>query len=238
MFLLSFSIQGCDDDELVAKVVFSTEEVLLKGNESSKVVTYAIEDRKEGTELVFELSDNDAWSFIHNSEQQKIEIKCAAEHSMTDITGSLQVQVIEGGKNVSVSELKVMKEASPNLESDLFSVTPQVLEAIGGKVPVTINGSFPKLYFDENAIIEVTPVIKWNGGEAKGQSAIFQGEKVEGNDQSISYKMGGSYTMKTSFDYVPEMAKSELYLKFKATIGEKTISIPDVKIADGVISTS
>lgn len=47
------------------------------------------------------------------------------------------------------------------------------------------------------------------------------GRKVEGNDQTISYKMGGSYTMKTSFDYVPEMAKSELYLEFKATVGKR-----------------
>ena len=44
--------------------------------------------------------------------------------------------------------------------------------------------------------------------------------------------------MKTSFDYVPEMAKSELYLEFKATIGKKVVTIPAVKVADGVISTS
>ena len=124
------------------------------------------------------------------------------------------------------------------LSADYFTVTPQVLEAVGGKVPATINGKFPEKYFNKKAVVEVTPVLKWNGGEAKGQLATFQGEKVEGNDQSISYKMGGSYTMKTSFDYVPEMAKSELYLEFKATIGKKEVTIPAVKIADGVISTS
>ena len=124
------------------------------------------------------------------------------------------------------------------LSADYFTVTPQVLEAVGGKVPATINGKFPEKYFNKKAVVEVTPVLKWNGGEAKGQPATFQGEKVEGNDQSISYKMGGSYTMKTSFDYVPEMAKSELYLEFKATIGKKEVTIPAVKIADGVISTS
>ena len=124
------------------------------------------------------------------------------------------------------------------LSADYFTVTPQVLEAVGGKVPATINGKFPEKYFNKKAVVEVTPVLKWNGGEAKGQRATFQGEKVEGNDQTISYKMGGSYTMKTSFDYVPEMAKSELYLEFKATIGKKVVTIPAVKIADGVISTS
>ena len=124
------------------------------------------------------------------------------------------------------------------LSSDYFTVTPQVLEAVGGKVPATINGKFPEKYFKKKAVVEVTPVLRWEGGEAKGQPAVFQGEKVEGNDQTISYKMGGSYTMKTSFDYVPEMAKSELYLEFKATIGKKVVTIPAVKVADGVISTS
>ncbi len=124
------------------------------------------------------------------------------------------------------------------LSSDYFTVTPQVLEAVGGKVPATITGKFPEKYFNKKAVVEVTPVLKWDGGEAKGQSATFQGEKVEGNDQTISYKAGGTYTMKTVFDYVPEMATSELYLEFDASIGDKSVTIPAVKIADGVIATS
>lgn len=124
------------------------------------------------------------------------------------------------------------------LSADYFSVTPQVLEAVGGKVPATINGTFPEKYFNKKAVVEVTPVLKWDGGQAVGQSAVFQGEKVEGNDQTIAYKAGGNYTMKTVFDYVPEMAKSELFLEFTAKIGNKEVSIPAVKVADGVISTS
>lgn len=124
------------------------------------------------------------------------------------------------------------------LSSDYFTVTPQVLEAVAGKVPATINGKFPEKYFNKKAVVEVTPVLKWEGGQVKGQPAVFQGEKVEGNDQAISYKMGGNFTMKTVFDYVPEMAKSELYLEFNAKVGKKTIAIPAVKVADGVISTS
>lgn len=124
------------------------------------------------------------------------------------------------------------------LSSDYFTTTPQVLEAIGGKVPVTINGKFPEKYFNKKAVVTVTPVLKWNGGQAVGNPITFQGEKVEGNDQTINYKVGGSYTMKTSFDYVPEMAKSELYLQFTAKVGKKEVAIPEVKIADGVLSTS
>ena len=124
------------------------------------------------------------------------------------------------------------------LSADYFTTNPEVLEAVGGKVPVTITGKFPEKYFKKNAIVEVTPVLRWDGGEAKGQPATFQGEKVQGNDQTISYKTGGTYTMKASFDYVPQMAKSELYLDFKIKKGKKEYTIPSVKIADGVIATS
>lgn len=124
------------------------------------------------------------------------------------------------------------------LSADYFTTNPEVLEAVGGKVPVTITGKFPEKYFKKNAVVEVTPVLRWEGGEAKGQPATFQGEKVQGNDQTIMYKAGGTYTMKTSFNYVPEMAKSELYLDFKIKSGKKTYTIPSVKIADGVIATS
>ena len=124
------------------------------------------------------------------------------------------------------------------LSADYFTTNPEVLEAVAGKVPVTINGKFPEGYFKKNATVEVTPVLRWNGGEAKGQPAFFQGEKVEGNGQTISYKAGGNYTMKAAFDYVPEMANSELYLDFKITRGSKTYTIPSIKVADGVIATS
>ncbi len=124
------------------------------------------------------------------------------------------------------------------LSSDYFTTNPEVLEAVAGKVPVTINGKFPEKYMKKNATVEVTPVLRWNGGEAKSAPALFQGEKVESNGQTISYKAGGSYAMKASFDYVPEMAKSELYLDFKITKNGKTYTIPSVKIADGVIATS
>ena len=89
------------------------------------------------------------------------------------------------------------------LSSDYFTVTPQVLEAVGGKVPATINGKFPEKYFKKKAVVEVTPVLKWNGGEAKGQSAVFQGEKVEGNDLHPLYRKaldlfaGAQYTVCT-----------------------------------------
>lgn len=125
------------------------------------------------------------------------------------------------------------------LSADNFTVTPNPLESQGGKVAATVNGTFPEKYMKKKAVVTVTPELRYaNGLVAKGQSATFQGEKVMGNDQTISYKVGGRYTMKTSFDYVPEMQKSDMYLTFDARKGKKVYNVPAVKVADGVIATS
>ncbi len=124
------------------------------------------------------------------------------------------------------------------LSADNFTVTPSPMEAVAGQVPVTIDGRFPEKYMKKKAVVTVIPVLRYEGGEAKGQSATFQGEKVKGNDQEISYKMGGNYTMKNSFEYLPAMQKSELYLTFEARVGKKSVEVPEVKVADGVIATS
>ena len=125
------------------------------------------------------------------------------------------------------------------LSADNFKVTPNPLEAHSGQVEATINGMFPEKYMNKKAVVVVTPELRYTNGQvAKGKSATFQGEKVIGNDQTISYKLGGNYTMKTAFGYVPDMQKSELYLTFNAAIGKKEVSVPAVKVANGVIATS
>ena len=125
------------------------------------------------------------------------------------------------------------------LSADNFSVNPNPLETEAGKVPTTINGKFPEKYMKKKAIVTVTPELRYADGKtAKGNGATFQGEKVAGNNQTIQYKVGGNYTMNTSFDYVPEMQKSDLYLTFDAYVGKKKVNVPEVKVATGVISTS
>ena len=125
-----------------------------------------------------------------------------------------------------------------NLTSENFAVTPTPLEVIGGEVPATINGTFPVKYMKKKAVVTVTPVLKYEGGETAGQSATFQGEKVEGNGTTIQYKVGGVYTMKTNFAYIDQMQNSDLYARFDAKLGKKVVSIPEVKIGYGVLATS
>ena len=125
------------------------------------------------------------------------------------------------------------------LSADNFNVVPNPMETEAGKVPVTIHGKFPEKYLKKNAVVNVIPELRCaNGDVFQGQAATFQGEKVMGNNQTISYRVGGNYTMTNSFSYTPQMQQSDLYLTFDAKVGKKSVSVPAVKVAEGVIATS
>ncbi len=124
------------------------------------------------------------------------------------------------------------------LTADNFEVVPNPLETQTGMVPSTINGSFPEKFMKKKAVVTVIPELRYAGQTTQGQSATFQGEKVLGNNQTISYRLGGRYTMRSTVPYNDDMQKSELWMTFKAYKGKKEIQIPAVKVADGVIATS
>ena len=118
-----------------------------------------------------------------------------------------------------------------------ITVTPGTLELKGGKVAADITGTFPAKKFAKKGVLVVTPVLKYNGQEALGEPVTYVGEKAKENGKAVNYKAGGTYSQHFEVAYVPEMKESELYLRFDARIGKKVINIPDVKIADGVITT-
>jgi len=124
------------------------------------------------------------------------------------------------------------------LAANYVKSDPQPLEMVAGKVPVTISATFPPKWFAKNATLTVTPVLRYNGGEAWGTSYNFQGEKVAGNGQVIPQKTGGNATMTSNFDYIPAMQSSELYLTFTAKVGKKEVELPEIKIGDGVLATA
>lgn len=137
-----------------------------------------------------------------------------------------------------VASTSCSKKMDP-LSSDLFSATPAPLELVGSTVPVTVNGRFPAKWFDKKATVVVTPVLKYAGGEMLGASQTYQGEKVQGNGIVINRDNGGAITLRTAYQYIPAMQKSELYLRFAISRnGGSIIDFPDVKVADGVIATA
>ena len=124
------------------------------------------------------------------------------------------------------------------LSADNFTVTPNPLETQAGTVPATINGHFPEKYMQKKAVVTVIPELRYSNGQTvQGNSATFQGESVLGNDQTISYRLGGNYTMKTTFAYADDN-KADMYLTFDARIGKKSVKVPAVKVAEGILATS
>jgi len=123
------------------------------------------------------------------------------------------------------------------MTADQVKATPQPLELVGGKVPVAVHLTFPAKWFPKNAVLTVEPILRYQGGEKWGTGISFQGEKVYGNDRIVYYANGSNNTVNFVLPYVPAMAKSELYLSFKGKQGSKTVKLPELKVADGVIST-
>lgn len=124
------------------------------------------------------------------------------------------------------------------LSSSLFSVSPSPMEVQGSKIPVTINGKFPEKWFNKNAEVTVTPILKSGNSEKYGTSVTYQGENVSGNGIVISQQQGGAFTIKSEFDYEDGMVNPELYLRFTSKIKNKSVELPDVKVAEGLITTA
>ena len=123
-------------------------------------------------------------------------------------------------------------------QPEQITVNPNPLEMVGNKVNAEITGTFPAKKFVKRGVLVITPVLKFNGQEVLGEPVTYVGEKAKENGKTVNYKLGGTYSQSCSFDYVPAMRKSELYLRFEAKIKNKVIAIPDLKIADGVLATS
>ena len=125
------------------------------------------------------------------------------------------------------------------LSQSNFKATPSPLETVGMEVPVTINGTFPEKWFHPNATVTITPVLKYAGNkELKATPYTYQGEKAAGNGITIPKKRGGNFVMNFKFPYQEGMEVAELFMRFDAQIKNKKANLPDVKVADGVITTS
>lgn len=141
---------------------------------------------------------------------------------------------------LSVAVLAITSSCSSKLRpltADQVKAEPQPLEVVGGKVPVTVHLTFPAKWFPKDATLTVVPIIRYQGGEKWGTGTTFQGETVYGNDRIVHYANGSNATVQFSIPYIPAMAKSELYLNLKGKQGSRTIQLPDLKVADGVIAT-
>lgn len=121
-------------------------------------------------------------------------------------------------------------------ENVTVECTPRVLEVVNGAIDATVSVTYPKDYFNSKVILEVTPVIVYEGGEAAMKPFKYQGESVKDNYKVVSSD-GQTVTEKVHFDYVEGMEKSYLELRGKVIAGKKSINLPSKKVADGANTT-
>ncbi len=115
--------------------------------------------------------------------------------------------------------------------------SPEVLALVGDQIPVDLEVSYPDGYFHPKAILQVTPVLVYAGGEeVAGPTFTYQGEKVLDNFKVVA-KSGGVVREHFAFDYEEGMEQAYLELRGVASFNGKEIAIPAVKVADGTVVT-
>ena len=113
---------------------------------------------------------------------------------------------------------------------------PPVLEVVNGTIDATVSVTYPKGYFNPKVILEATPVIVYQGGEAAMKPFKYQGEDVRDNYKVVSAD-GQKVTEKIHFDYVPGMEQCYLEIRGKVSAGKKSVNLPVKKVADGANTT-
>ena len=134
---------------------------------------------------------------------------------------------------VACASPEKMAKMAENVKTEC---NPAVLEVVNGTIDATVSVTYPKDYFNPNVILEVTPVIVYEGGEAAMKPFKYQGEKVKDNYRVIA-KDGQKVSEKIHFDYVEGMEKSYLELRGKVIAGKKVVNLPVKRVADGANTT-
>lgn len=119
-----------------------------------------------------------------------------------------------------------------------YEVTPKVLEMHGDSVEATLKVTFPVKYFQKDAILEITPVFKYEGGEQAFKSLVLQGEEAQANNQVVSFTSGGTYSVTSKIAFVEGMRQGTLVGRVKATVGKDSGELPEVKLADGTMASA
>jgi outer membrane protein OmpA-like peptidoglycan-associated protein len=130
-----------------------------------------------------------------------------------------------------------IKKMIKNAGTISYEVKPNPLELHGDSIAITVTGDFPPKYFHKKATLEVTPVLKYDGGEKTLKSITLRGDKVEGAGEGISYDQGGKFTVSDRILYSSGMEKADLILRAQAQYKSKTTDLPEMSIAKGTIVT-
>jgi hypothetical protein len=100
----------------------------------------------------------------------------------------------------SVFAIAMLISCGTAVQPEQVTVNPSPLVVVGNQVNADITGTFPVKKFSKKAVLTVTPVLKYEGGEAVGKSVTYVGEKAKENGTAVSYKEGAKFSIKASFE--------------------------------------
>ncbi len=139
---------------------------------------------------------------------------------------------------LTVSGCNCFKKMAKNRDDVKLTCTPEVLVLNNGRVDADITVTFPEKYFNKKAVVKVTPVMVFEGGEVAGTTQYLQGSKVDDNYTVIDKTNGGRYTQHVSFPYDDRMRQSELQLRAEIKCpGGKCKEFTLVNLNNGAVPT-
>ena len=122
----------------------------------------------------------------------------------------LSVVLVAGA--LAFSSCNCFKKMAKNRDEVNLTVNPEILTLNNGFVAADINVTFPEAYFNNKAVVKVTPVIVFEGGEVAGTPKFYQGSKVDDN-YTVVENNGGSFTQHVEFPYDARMDQCALQLR-------------------------
>ena len=125
----------------------------------------------------------------------------------------MKLSVVLVAAALAFSSCNCFKKMAQNREDVKLTVTPEILTLNNGIVAADINVTFPQEYFNKKAVIKVTPVIVFEGGEVAGTTKYYQGSKVDENYAVVDKVNGGNFNQHVEFPYDPRMDQCELQLR-------------------------
>ncbi len=139
---------------------------------------------------------------------------------------------------LTVSGCNCFKKMAKNRDDVKLTCTPEVLVLNNGRIDADITVTFPEKYFNKKAVVKVTPVMVFEGGEVAGTTQYLQGSKVDDNYTVIDKTNGGRYTQHVSFPYDDRMRQSELQLRAEIKCpGGKCTEFTLVNLNNGAVPT-
>ena len=150
----------------------------------------------------------------------------------------MKLSMVLAVATLAFTSCNCFKKMAKNRDDVQPTVAPEILTLNNGIVAADINVTFPVKYFNAKAVVKVTPVIVFEGGEVAGTAHFYQGSKVDDNYTVVDKKNGGNVTMHVEFPYDPRMDECALQLRAEIKCpGGKCKEFTLVNLNTGAIPT-